>query len=157
MQPRKQLRVWIPSNRAYTEGRNAGKPAPMDGLNELIASSRTDKYVGARKERENVEHCALFVRLAMRRCRYRPMTEGDRQRCDVEVVIHETSRRRDVPNVVGGVLKYVLDALTARHKGGAAAIWDDSVRWIRYVTPHIVIDPDSPGVEVTVIPIEEKK
>lgn len=148
---RKLLKVFVPSNRSAANGR----PAPMDGLNEIIRSNRADKYEGAKRERENLEHCAWFMRLAMRKTHYKPMTPNDRQVCDVHICVHEINRRRDVSNVYGGVLKYVLDALTGRHKYGAGAIWDDNSRWLRYLTPSIVIDPKNPGVEITVIPLEE--
>ena len=55
----------------------------------------------------------------------------------------------------GGVLKYALDALTARNKSGAGAIWDDNTRWMPKLVPSIRIDPDKPGIEITVIPLEE--
>lgn len=148
---RKPFKVFIPSNRVTDDGRRA----PMDGLNELIKSSRTDRYAGARVERENLEHCAWFVRIAMRKAHYKPMTREDRQVCDLHICVHEINRRRDVSNVYGGVLKYALDALTARHKCGAGAIWDDNSTWLRYLTPSIAIDQKNPGIEITVIPLEE--
>ena len=152
MPARKPLKVFIPSNRVAANG----KPAPMDGLNEIIASNRADKFLGARRERENLEHCAWFITIAMRKSHYKPMTSYDRQVCDVHICVHETSRRRDVSNVYGGVLKYALDAMTGRHKSGAGAIWDDNSRWLRYLTPSIVVDPKEPGIEITVIPLEEE-
>ena len=150
---RPTLRIWVPSNRT----RDDGSPAPMDGLNEIIATNRTGWQVGQRIERENVQWVATFVRIAMRRTRYRAMTRDDRQVCDVHVCVHEVSKARDVANVYGGVLKYALDALTARHKYGAGAIWDDNSTWLRYLTPSIVIDKEHPGLEIAVIPIKESK
>lgn len=152
MRKRKRLTIFIPSNRTAA----SGKPAPMDGLNEIIADNRTSLFVGSRIEKENVQWCAWHIRAAMSKAKYREMTEDDRQACDVYICVHEVNRRRDVSNVYGGVFKYVLDALTARHKSGAGAIWDDNSRWLRYLTPSIVIDPENPGVEITVIPVEVK-
>lgn len=119
---RPALHVTIPTNRAYTSERNWGKPKGMDGLNEIISQNRTNWQMGAAKERENVMWCARFVRQAMRKAGYAPMTEADRQRCLVYVIVIEPHDQRDVPNVYGGVLKYALDALTARNKHGAGAI-----------------------------------
>ena len=127
----------------------------MDGLNEINAQNRTNKYVGARAERENVEWCARFVRQAMRTVGYAPMTEADKQRCNVYVTIFEPNDKRDVPNVYGGVLKYALDALTARNRHGTGAIWDDNSRWMPCMVPKIRIDPQRVGLEITVIPLDE--
>lgn len=153
---RPTLHVYIPTNRAYTSARNWGKPKGMDGLNELIAQNRTDKHHGARKERENVMWCARFARQAMRVAGYAPMTESDRQRCEVHVTVIEPHDQRDVPNVFGGVLKYALDSLTARNKNGTGAIWDDNTRWMPRLVPSIRIDPHCVGLEITVIPLEEE-
>lgn len=150
------LRVRVPTNRAYSSARNYGKPAPMDGLNEIVGQNRTNRQVGARIERENVEHVARFVRAKMHAIGYAPMTETDRQRAVVYVRIREPHDGRDVANVLGGVLKYTLDALTARNKHGTGAIWDDSTKWIAKLVPQIVVDPENVGVEIVVIPLEEK-
>ena len=127
----------------------------MDGLNEIIDSNRTNRYCGSRKERENVEWVAFFVRRAMREQGYAPMTKADRRKCHVCITVVEPHDRRDVPNVYGGVFKYACDALTARNRHGAAAIWDDNSKWMA-LTPKIRIDPDNPGLEITVIALEDK-
>ena len=152
---RPTLHVYIPTNRAYTSARNWGKPKGMDGLNELISQNRTNKYFAAETERENVQHCARLVRQAMRVAGYAPMTESDRQRCEVHVTVIEPHDQRDVPNVFGGVLKYALDSLTARNKNGTGAIWDDNTRWMPRMVPSIRIDPHRVGLEITVIPLED--
>jgi hypothetical protein len=153
---RPALHVAIPTNRAYTSGRNWGKPKGMDGLNEINRQNRTNKYVGAAAERENVMWCARFVHQAMRAAGYAPMTEMDRQRCLVYVTVIEPHDQRDVPNVYGGVLKYALDALTARNKHGVGAIWDDNTKWMPKLVPSIRIDPQHVGIEITIIPLEDE-
>ena len=151
---RPPLHVWIPSNRTYESRRNRGKPAPMDGLNEMRGSDRAGKYVGANRERRNLEHCAWHVKVAMVKAGYAPMTVQDRCKCHVYMTIVEPHDRRDVPNVMGGVPKYALDALTARNKGGVGAIWDDNTHWMPKFVPTIRIDPERPGIEFTIIPLE---
>lgn len=148
------LHVTIPTNRAYTSETNWGKPKGMDGLNEIISQNRASKDYGAAKERENVMWCARFVRQAMRAAGYAAMTKADRCRCHVYVTIIEPNDLRDVPNVYGGVLKYALDALTARNKHGVGAIYDDNTKWMPKLVPSIHIDPGRPGIEITVIPLE---
>lgn len=150
---RPPLHVFIPTNRAYDSKRNWGKPKGMDALNEIIAQNRANRYLGASKERENVMWCARFIRQAMRAEGYAPMTAADRCKCHVYVTVVEAHDERDVPNVYGGVLKYACDALTARNKNGAGAIWDDNTKWM-VLTPKIRIDPTNPGIEITVIPLE---
>ena len=149
------LRVFIPTNRAYESKRNWGKPKGMDGLNEIISQNRTNKNFGAAIERQNLIHCARFIRAAMRKAGYERMTKADRQRCHVYACIIEPHDQRDVPNVNGGVLKYALDAMTARNKNGAGAIWDDNTQWMPKLVPSIRIDPNNPGIEITVIPLED--
>ena len=151
---RPPLHVFIPTNRAYESRRNYGKPRGMDGLNELIAQNRANRYFAAKRERENVTWCARFVRQAMRVAGYAPMTVSDRCRCYVYVTIVEPHDLRDVPNVIGGVLKYTLDALTARNAHGTGAIWDDNTKWMPKLVPSIRIDQTNPGLEITVIPLE---
>ena len=149
------LHVWIPTNNTYRSKRNFGKPAPVDGLNEIIKSNRTNRFAGADRERENVTHCAWHVRAAMTKQRYWRMTVTDRCRAIVRMTVVEPHDRRDVPNVIGGAAKYVLDALTATNGNGAGAIWDDDSRWLAQFVPSIRIDPENPGIEVTVIPLED--
>lgn len=151
---RPPLRVWIPTNRKYTSNRNRGRPKGMDGLNEIISQNRANKNFGARIEQENLLHCAWHIRKAMRKAGYARMDEADRCRCNVYVNIIEPNDQRDVANVFGGVLKYALDALTARNKNGAGAIWDDNTQWMPRLVPSIRVDPDNPGIEITVIPLD---
>ena len=153
---RPPLHVTIPTNRAYDSKRNWGKPKGMDGLNELVAQNRANRYLGARKERENLLWCARFIRQEMQRVGYKPMTESDRCRCFVRVTIFEPTADRDVPNVMGGVLKYLCDALTARNKSGVGAIYDDSSKWMQ-LSVQVVVDPTQVGIRVTVIPLEDQK
>jgi hypothetical protein len=150
-----QLDIWIPSNRQFSDG----KPKAMDGLNEIIAHSRASKYKGARIERENVEWCAWHIVRAMRAAHWRPMDTRDRA-CKVGILVTfvEVNERRDVSNIVGGGLKYVLDALSRPRgaKGGAAAIYDDSPKWIQWMRTGVDIDPESPGIAITVYRMEDR-
>jgi hypothetical protein len=91
----------------------------------------------------------------MTKQRYWRMTVTDRCRAIVRMTVVEPHDRRDVPNVIGGAAKYVLDALTATNGNGAGAIWDDDSRWLAQFVPSIRIDPENPGIEVTVIPLED--
>ena len=152
---RPPLHVTVPTNRAYRSERNWGKPAPMDGLNEIIDQNRTNRYHAADVERDNIQWVARFVRMAMQKAHYPPMTKHDRQRCMVYVCVVEPHDQRDVANVYGGVLKYALDALTHRNKHGTGCIWDDNTRWMPKLVPSIRIDPANVGLEITIVPLED--
>lgn len=152
----RELKVWIPTNRRYDDGR----PKAMDGLNEIIDANRSGYQVGAALEKENVEWCYFFIVRAMHDQRWAPMTERARAvPCEVRITFVEANRKRDVSNIVGGGCKYVLDALSrTRHdrhgkvtKLGAAAIYDDSVRWLTSCKTDVQVNPKKPGVQVTVI------
>lgn len=98
-------------------------------------------------------HCDRAIRSHVERLRR--MTETDRRKALVYMTIVEPHDRRDVPNVIGGATKYALDALTATNDHGVGAIWDDNTRWLKKFVPSIRIDPDNPGIEITVIPLED--
>ena len=149
-----ELNVWIPSNRAFKDGR----PKGMDGLNEIIAQNRASRYKGAQIERENVEWCSWYILKAMRDQRW-PAMHTLELAYPVRVIVRfvEANGARDVSNIVGGGLKYLLDALS-RPRGrklGTAAIYDDSPKWIAELETHVSISPSSPGIAVTVIRLEQ--
>lgn len=145
-----RLHVWIPSNRTYGDGR----PKAMDGLNEIIADNRTHRMAGAKAERENVYHCMLYIRQAMLRQHWKPMkTRETAQPVQILVTFYEVHDRRDISNVIGGGLKYLLDALS-RPRGkqaGAAAIYDDSRKWVTRISPDVQLDPENPGIDVLLL------
>lgn len=147
------LGVRIPSNRTFANG----KPKAMDGLNEIIKHDRTHRIMGARIERENVEWCAWHIRQAMVQQHWQPMlTKEDAVPVGLYITFVEANARRDVPNIIGGGLKYVLDALS-RPRGtkiGTGAIYDDSPKWLVEIRPKIEIDPERPGIGLTLVRYE---
>ena len=152
---RRELRVWIPSNRTYADGR----PKAMDGLNEIIDANRSGYQVGAALERENLEWCYFFIKRAMGQQHWAAMQEKEQAvPAEVYITFVEANQRRDVSNIYGGGCKYVLDALSrARYdkhgnvtKLGAAAIYDDSVRWLKRCIPRVRVNKEKPGIEITV-------
>ena len=145
-----ELHVWIPSNRTYKDGR----PKAMDGLNEIIHDNRAHRNKGASMERENVEWCAWYILQAMRQQQWAPMQTTDRAApVRVFITFVEVDERRDVSNVIGGGLKYALDALSRPRGGkvGASAIYDDSSKWLTRLVPSIRVDPLKPGIDITVV------
>ena len=143
------LEFFVPSNRCDRQGR----PTHVDGWNEYIKAQNKNRYVAAVMERENVENVAEHARAAMLQQRFEPLEVP----ALVTVTFVEINRRRDVPNVYGG-LKWALDGLT-RPRGrkylGAGAIVDDSPKWCE-VEPRLEVEPIRPGVKIRIEPLEER-
>ena len=148
---RAPLHIWIPTNRYYS----GLKPRGMDGWNEIIKENRKGKLAGARLESENVRHCAAHIKRAMLEGGWKPMRDKETAvRCALSITFFEPNVRRDVPNIYGQT-KFAIDALTARHRYGAAAIYDDSQRWLHpQIDMRVAVMPDHVGISMTVIALE---
>lgn len=145
------MKFFIPSNRV-TSG---GKPAPLDGLNELVRSERVGYQYGNRLKRENGENAMCFCLAAMRKSGWR----RPKGRCLVTLTFVEPSRRRDPDNIFGGA-KFILDGITrprGRRKFGAGAIEDDSQRCMELRFGPILVDKKSPGCWVEIEEIEDEE
>lgn len=154
MGARSPLRIWIPTNRSYANG----SPKGMDGWNEIVRQNRRGKQYAAKVERENVTWCAWYVKQAMLEQGWKPMhDEETAMRCQLVITFWEPNRMRDVPNIYGQT-KYAIDALTARHRYGAGAIYDDSQRWLSpCIDMKVACDKKRVGIAITVIPLDGKK
>lgn len=154
MRRKRELHVWVPTNRVDAQCRYTH----VDGWNELKKAYESNRNIGSSVMRENVKHVATHTRLAMMRQRWHPMTRANAQPCKVTLTFVERDRRRDVGNIHGGA-KYALDALTARHKFGAGAIYDDSTKWlpeIEYRIAYVGKEWDEPGIAITVTTLEDR-
>ena len=141
------LSVWIPTNRRY----KSGKPKAMDGLNEIIRYNRTNVNMAARIEREDIEWCSVYIKQAMLRYGWKPMRDAEKAAPVVAYVTFvEANYRRDRSNIVGGGLKYLLDALTR-----TGAIYDDSPRWLTEEHHQVIVDPESVGIQVLIARCED--
>jgi hypothetical protein len=136
------LEFFIPSNRTNKDG----TPAPLDGINELVAAERA-KY-GPSLKRKNGRHAEAVCLEAMR-------SQGwtcPRCKCVVELTFVEPHEKRDPDNILGGA-KFILDGITkprGRKQFGAGAIEDDSQRWIVLKYGDIEIDEGAPGCKVRI-------
>lgn len=138
------LEVRVPTNRYDRRGR----PTHMDGWNEIIDAYKSNKYKGAAREAENVQHVAFYVARAMRKQGWSRMEDKKHAKpCIVTIIFVERDRRRDIGNVHGAA-KYALDALTHRHSCGASAIYDDSQRWLKNISYEVAVDADEPGMRI---------
>lgn len=140
------LDVWVPTNRHD----DSGRPTHMDGWNEIVSAYKSNKYKGAAREAENVQHVAFYVARAMRSQGWARMaSKDDAVSCSVKITFVERDRRRDIGNVHGAA-KYALDALTHRHKSGASAIYDDSQMWLTQIAYEVAVDASQPGMRIVI-------
>ena len=140
------LQVWVPTNRYDRDYRKTH----MDGWNEIVSAYKANKYKGAAREVENVEHVASYVAEQMAVQAWKPMSQKESSvPCSVTILFVERNRKRDIPNVFGGS-KYAIDALTHRHQSGASAIFDDSPHWLECVAYGTDIDRDEPGMHIVI-------
>lgn len=148
----KALVIWVPTNRLDEHC----KYTHMDGWNEIKGALESGRNIGAALIREDVQHVAMWARIAMRQQAWSPMTKADAIPCRVTLTFVERDHRRDVGNIHGGA-KYALDALTARHKYGTGAIYDDSQKWlpvVEYRIAYVGKGFSEPGMRITIEPLE---
>lgn len=149
-----RLSIWVPTNRTDRHGRYTH----MDGWNEIKHALETNRNIGSKLIREDVQHVAMWARLAMRKQGWKRMSAESAIPCKVRLTFVERDHRRDVGNVHGGA-KYALDGLTARHKYGAGAIYDDSQVWLPEVEYRIAYVSErfsEPGIQIDIETLEER-
>lgn len=110
----------------------------LDGLNEIIASSRSGWKTGAREKKDLTEWCRYFFLAALKDGRVSPITG----RADIDVTWYEFDRRRDHDNILAG-LKFILDGAVR-----AGVLPDDSQKYIRDIHSTVKVDKKNPRVEV---------
>lgn len=138
----RSITFFVPSNRTTRTGQLRG----FDGMNELIAAARTNRYVAAKQERENIEYVMWHAKAAMTKERFKPI----KGKAHVHIEFIEPNARRDPSNVLGGV-KFILDALTKPRAGktGIGLIQDDSYKYCDLTTSQRIVKGTA-GAMVTV-------
>ena len=137
-----ELCFFVPSPRRDKKGR----PLGMDGMNEIVAQARGNRFAAAKAKKAATEHVAGFA-LAAAREQHWTMPEG---RCYVLLTFVEPSSKRDPDNIFAGA-KPILDGLTARGGLGAGIIADDSqARIDLHCSLAHRIDKEHPGVWVRI-------
>lgn len=141
------LRFWVESNRRTARGQKKG----LDGLNEIIAANRSNKYLGAKQERENLANVISFTRAAMLAEHFAPI--NGKARVTIEII--EPNHKRDTSNVIAAT-KFLLDGITRPRgkKPGAGLIVDDSQSFCELVV-SVRVKRGEAGAFITVEEIEE--
>lgn len=138
------LEFFVPSFKKDKRGR----PAPLDGLNDLVRSERTSRGYGNSLKRRNGRHAERACLEQMRRQGWKT---PDRK-CRVTLTFVEIDHRRDPDNIMGGA-KFILDGLIKRRgmrSYGAGAIVDDSQKWIELEFGKFEYDRERPGCKVRI-------
>lgn len=136
------LEFFVPSNRTNKDG----TPAPLDGLNELVAAERA--HYGPTMKRRNGMNAEASAIYAMRAEHW----ECPKTKSVVTLTFVEPHGKRDPDNVYGGA-KFILDGITkpiGRKRYGAGVIEDDSQRWIELRFGPIEVDPRNVGCRVRI-------
>lgn len=136
------MRFFVPSNRTT----RTGKPKGFDGFNEIVNANRINRHVGAKQERENIEHVMWYAQAAKSKHKFKPI-EG---RAHVHIDFVEPNERRDPSNVLGAT-KFILDALTKPRAGkpGVGLIQDDSFKYCA-LTTSVHVEKGTAGAWVTI-------
>ena len=142
----RSLRFFVPSNRTTRTGQLRG----LDGLNEIIHANRTNKYMGAVQERENLRNVMQFADAAMINERFEPI-EG---KAHVKIEIIEPHAKRDVSNVIAAS-KFLLDGITRPrgNKPGVGLIVDDSPYWCE-LEITVKVEPKKAGAYIEVSEVD---
>lgn len=140
------IRFFVPSNRTTRTGQLRG----LDGLNEIISANRTNKYMGAVQERENLRNVMQFAKAAMLEKDFEPI----KGKAKVKIEIVEPHNRRDVSNVIAAS-KFLLDGITRPrgNKPGVGLIVDDSPKWCE-LEITVNVEPEKAGAWIEVSEVD---
>ena len=108
----------------------------LPSLNEVIGANRGNKYMGAGLKRQVQNDICSWIRLAQMRDTLHPVDQ-----CEVSIVWHEKTKRRDVDNIQSAQ-KFILDAMVKM-----GIVKDDSRRYIKQIN-HKIVDDTEDYVEV---------
>lgn len=118
------------------------------GMNDTVAAAQRNRYGYAHEKRKITD-------LVARQCREVIDSTGwvaPMAPVHIRMVWHEPNHRRDWDNVTHAV-KFVLDGMVE-----AGVIRGDSQRWIPQPVEDVGdVDPDNPGVTVTIETIDEEE
>lgn len=108
----------------------------LPGLNEIIAATNRNRFVGASLKKQATTLCAQYAQLARLPKITRPV--------EISVNWIEPNARRDLDNISGGT-KFILDGLVM-----IGVLQNDTRKWVRAIS-HKFPEPDkkNPRIEVT--------
>jgi Holliday junction resolvase RusA-like endonuclease len=109
-------------------------------MNDIIAKARYNRFAAAGDKKKSTELCANYSILIPKIDK--PVT--------ISLAFYEPNRKRDIDNVAGAALKYILDGLVA-----AGRIKNDTREWVKGIQLAFP-EPDkaNPRIEVTLIEVD---
>lgn len=114
-------------------------PAPMPGLNEIIAACERSPYAWGKIKKR----WSATVKLYAIQQRFDPIPGP----AHFAIELVEPNRKRDPDNVLAGALKITLDALRM-----SGLLQNDGWKHILSISPSYRVDKLRPGVRLTVTP-----
>ena len=111
----------------------------IPSMNEVIEANRRNKYAGAKLKRETEEMIGLYINIARRQGKIRPVNTP----VIIRIEWHEKTKRRDVDNIQSGQ-KFILDALQKQ-----GILVNDNRRYVKQVY-HEIVDDAEDFVEVII-------
>lgn len=110
----------------------------LDGMNDLIACNRKNRYKGAEEKRVN----QMLVISAIRRCKTKKVK---RYPVSVEIKWYEKNERRD-PDNIAAAKKFILDAMQQ-----AGIMRNDGRQEVLEFHDFFFTDKKNPRIEITII------
>lgn len=108
----------------------------LPSLNEVISSNRSNKYYGASLKKDTQNDICNWIKIGLIRNTLRPV-----EKCEIDIVWHEKTRRRDVDNIQSSQ-KFILDAMVTM-----GIIKNDSRKYVTQIN-HRIVDDEEDFVEV---------
>lgn len=117
-------------------------PEKLPSLNQVIQANRGNRFAGAQMKKKIEKDLSGYIAQAVHKGTLRIV----RKPCEVYIVWHERTKKRDVDNVQSAQ-KFILDALVRR-----GVLPNDSPRWVRQIHHYVQYD----GVDGVEVKIEEE-
>lgn len=108
----------------------------LPSLNEVIGANRENKYVGASLKRQVQKDICDWIRVALMKNTLQPV-----EKCEVDIIWHEKTKRRDADNIQSSV-KFILDAMVEM-----GIIKNDTRKYVPQIH-HRIVDDTEDYVEV---------
>lgn len=108
------------------------------GMNEIISSNRYSRFAGAGQKKK----CTHSVISAIREAKLSPV---DSLPVKLELTFYEPNNRRDVDNIIGGGMKFIMDGIVK-----AGILPDDSRKYVTGYSAYVKTDKEKPRIEIEI-------
>lgn len=113
-------------------------PGRLPGLNEIISTTRLNRFAGASQKKKQTAYCLFWIKAA----KLKPVTKP----VWIHFDWHEPNAKRDPDNIRAGGAKFILDALVE-----AGILPSDGSKWIKGLSDEFYVSgPRNERVEVKI-------